>query len=119
MQLMGIAALNPSYELCHRPETVIASEAKQSILPRKGRMDCFAALAMTQNTFTASPRYAPEALAQAILRAVARMERSVIRDRCRVNPGFRGACHRAALRADPLAPSGLRFRLVLHRRRIG
>ena len=23
-------------------------------------------------------------------------------------PGFRGACHRAALRADPLAPSGLR-----------
>ena len=44
---MGIAALNPSYELCHRPETVIASEAKQSILPRKGRMDCFAALAMT------------------------------------------------------------------------
>src|SRR6266705_4925730 len=26
---------------------VIASEAKQSILPRKGRMDCFAALAMT------------------------------------------------------------------------
>src|SRR4030088_3525353 len=26
---------------------VIASAAKQSILPRKGRMDCFAALAMT------------------------------------------------------------------------
>ena len=26
---------------------VIASEAKQSISPRKGRMDCFAALAMT------------------------------------------------------------------------
>jgi hypothetical protein len=23
-------------------------------------------------------------------------------------PGFRGACHRAALRADPLAPCGLR-----------
>ena len=22
-------------------------------------------------------------------------------------PGFRGACHRAALRADPLAPSGI------------
>jgi hypothetical protein len=27
--------------------TVIASEAKQSISPRKERMDCFAALAMT------------------------------------------------------------------------
>jgi hypothetical protein len=26
---------------------VIASEAKQSISPRKGRMDCFASLAMT------------------------------------------------------------------------
>jgi hypothetical protein len=26
---------------------VIASAAKQSIKPRKGRMDCFAALAMT------------------------------------------------------------------------
>jgi hypothetical protein len=26
---------------------VIASAAKQSIAPRKGRMDCFAALAMT------------------------------------------------------------------------
>jgi hypothetical protein len=28
-------------------ETVIASEAKQSISPRKERMDCFASLAMT------------------------------------------------------------------------
>jgi hypothetical protein len=28
-------------------EIVIASEAKQSISPRKERMDCFAALAMT------------------------------------------------------------------------
>jgi len=28
-------------------ETVIASAAKQSISPRKERMDCFAALAMT------------------------------------------------------------------------
>jgi hypothetical protein len=28
-------------------ETVIASAAKQSILPREERMDCFAALAMT------------------------------------------------------------------------
>jgi len=27
--------------------TVIASEAKQSISPRKERMDCFASLAMT------------------------------------------------------------------------
>src|SRR5882757_6168528 len=27
------------------------------------------------------------------------------------NPGLRGACHRAALRADPLAPSGLLPRL--------
>ena len=30
-----------------RNSLVIASEAKQSISPRKGRMDCFAALAMT------------------------------------------------------------------------
>jgi len=36
------------------------------------------------------------------------MERSEIRGRRRVIPGLRGACHRAALRADPLAPSGLR-----------
>jgi hypothetical protein len=48
---------------------------------------------------------------------VARMERSVIRvvagrdDR----PAFRGACHRAALRADPLAPCGLRAELVTSR----
>ena len=54
MQLMGIAALNPSCELrvwravlCHGPETVIASAAKQSILSLRGKMDCFAALAMT------------------------------------------------------------------------
>src|SRR5206468_3744467 len=38
---------------------VIASEAKQSILPRKERMDCFAALAMTT---TLSRRDAPEPL---------------------------------------------------------
>src|SRR5712675_1090959 len=45
------------------PETVIASEAKQSILPLRGEMDCFAALAMTsRHTFTTSPRHAPEAL---------------------------------------------------------
>src|ERR1700737_4693004 len=38
----------------------------------------------------------------------ARMERSEIRGRRRVLfPGFRGACHRAALRADPLALSEL------------
>jgi hypothetical protein len=43
--------------------TVIASEAKQSISPRKERMDCFAALAMTsKHTFTPSPRDAPEPL---------------------------------------------------------
>ncbi len=42
---------------------VIASAAKQSILPRKERMDCFAPLAMTvRRTFTPSPRNAPEAL---------------------------------------------------------
>jgi len=43
---------------------VIASAAKQSIAPRKERMDCFAALAMTWNCrrdFTASRREAPEA----------------------------------------------------------
>ena len=45
------------------PETVIASAAKQSILPRKERMDCFASLAMTsKHTFTLSPRNAPEPL---------------------------------------------------------
>src|SRR6266702_4399475 len=48
---------------------VIASEAKQSIAPRKERMDCFAALAMTwrrlamtgssRHAFTTSPRFAP------------------------------------------------------------
>jgi hypothetical protein len=39
-----------------------ASAAKQSILPRKGRMDCFAALAMTaRRAFTTSPRNAPGA----------------------------------------------------------
>src|SRR6186713_1093188 len=32
----------------HLSETVIASEAKQSIAPQKGRMDCFAPLAMTR-----------------------------------------------------------------------
>src|SRR6266576_2505702 len=44
---------------------VIASEAKQSILPLRGEMDCFAALAMTWNCkhgFAISPRNAPEAL---------------------------------------------------------
>ena len=44
-------------------ETVIASAAKQSILPLRGEMDCFAALAMTsKHTFAPSPRNAPEAL---------------------------------------------------------
>src|SRR6266850_6209199 len=44
-------------------ETVIASAAKQSILPLRGEMDCFASLAMTpKHTFTPSPRNAPEAL---------------------------------------------------------
>jgi hypothetical protein len=33
------------------------------------------------------------------------MERSEIRDSRDAGPGLRGACHRAALRADPLAPS--------------
>ena len=44
---------------------VIASEAKQSISPRKERMDCFVAplLAMTsKHTFAPSPRDAPEPL---------------------------------------------------------
>ena len=42
---------------------VIASEAKQSIAPRKGRMDCFAALAMTtKHTFATSRRDASESL---------------------------------------------------------
>src|SRR5712675_2331327 len=41
---------------------VIASEAKQSIAPRKERMDCFAALAMTEGERrheTALPRHRP------------------------------------------------------------
>src|SRR6267154_6276519 len=42
---------------------VIASAAKQSISPRKERMDCFASLAMTsKHTFASSPRNAPEPL---------------------------------------------------------
>jgi hypothetical protein len=46
---------------------VIASEAKQSILPLRGEMDCFASLAMTarrnsKHAFATSPRNAPEAL---------------------------------------------------------
>ena len=44
-------------------KTVIASAAKQSVLPLRGKMDCFAALAMTlKHAFTPSPRDAPEAL---------------------------------------------------------
>jgi hypothetical protein len=46
---------------------------------------------------------------------VARMERSEIRDSRDGGPGLRGACHRAALCADPLAPSGLQplYRVVI------
>ena len=46
-------------------------------------------------------------LAMTLANIVARMERSEIRDSRDAGPGLRGACHRAALRADPLAPSGL------------
>ena len=46
----------------------------------------------------------------AVTNIVARMERSEIRDSRDAGPGLRGACHRAALRADPLAPSGLQPR---------
>jgi hypothetical protein len=44
MKMMGFAGLNPSYEL-----HVIARSAatKQSILSLRGKMDCFASLAMT------------------------------------------------------------------------
>jgi hypothetical protein len=43
-----------------RPMT---GSAKQSILPLRGEMDCFASLAMTpKHTFTPSPRDAPEPL---------------------------------------------------------
>jgi hypothetical protein len=48
-----------------RCRAVIASEAKQSILPLRGEMDCFVAslLAMTsKHTFATSPRNAPEPL---------------------------------------------------------
>jgi len=45
---------------------------------------------------------------------VARMELRDIRGvPRRGRPGFRGACHRAALRADPVAPSGLRVRGIV------
>ncbi len=53
---------------CHRARiratrSVIASEAKQSIWPRKERMDCFAALAMTsKHTFATSRRDASESV---------------------------------------------------------
>src|SRR5437016_1809688 len=45
---------------CLKLTTVIASEAKQSIVPQKGRMDCFASLAMTMldhHRFTYSDRF--------------------------------------------------------------
>src|SRR6266851_3907414 len=101
-------------------------------------MDCFATLAMTKNpdVRSPSPRNAPEALmnlppkeglgnagcpmhaascalcigksTRVTTSGVARMERSAIRVCFKFVPGFRGACHPAALRADPLAPSGLR-----------
>jgi hypothetical protein len=55
--MMGIASLNPSYEII-----VIASEAKQSMSPREGRMDCFVAalLAMTGHNSAFSRRNPPE-----------------------------------------------------------
>ncbi len=75
-----------------RAFAVIASAAKQSILPLRGKMDCFASLAMTaramdcfaepvigrrfaptrwlamttKRTFTTSPRHAPEALLESL-----------------------------------------------------
>jgi hypothetical protein len=46
---------------------VIASEAKQSILPRKERVDCFASLAMTaEHTFAFSRRETPESLEKSL-----------------------------------------------------
>jgi len=57
-------------EAIHRAPAVIASEAKQSISPRKERMDCFAPLAMTwssRHVFTASPRDAPEPSTQPVV----------------------------------------------------
>ncbi len=49
-----------------------------------------------------------------------RVDTAMRHRRCarRARPGFRGACHRAALRADPLASSGLRMTHA-HRRNIG
>ena len=45
---------------------------------------------------------------------VARIERSEIRDdrKLNVHPGFHGACHRAALRADPLVQPRLRRKKI-------
>jgi hypothetical protein len=41
-----------------RQKVVIASEAKQSIVPRKERVDCFASLAMTVLLFEVDPMVA-------------------------------------------------------------
>jgi hypothetical protein len=86
----GAAVMPAATEWCKAPiqsnsSSVIASEAKQSILPRKERMDCFAALAMTwrrlaikwssRHAFATSPRHAPEAFAQSIARAVIASQR--------------------------------------------
>jgi len=47
-QRLGRMARRGRERMFGRPRLdVIASAAKQSISPRKGRMDCFAALAMT------------------------------------------------------------------------
>jgi hypothetical protein len=53
--------------LCHRPETVIASAAKQSILSLRGKMDCFASLAMTAR---AMDRFAEPVIGRAFARPV-------------------------------------------------
>jgi hypothetical protein len=45
MMTPGVGVLTDS--IVKQPKTVIASKAKQSISPRKERMDCFASLAMT------------------------------------------------------------------------
>ena len=66
-----------------RCKTVIASEAKQSILPLRGKMDCFAALALTSKA-TSIRKTTRHPCQQTARRAnhntaVARMERSAIR----------------------------------------
>ena len=95
-----------------RCRAVIASKAKQSIKPRKERMDCFASLAMTWNSNTAVNKL-PDGQITSRRREqnplVSRTRCSVLHDApqsrdlycrllpCEMDPG--SAAHRCALRS--------------------